>query len=142
MNPTISRELQRQHQAQLLREAELDRLVRASSGRVSGFGQHLALPLARVLVSLGNRLQRRYAGERAGSGLALAAGARPPATADEWMALLAREVRPERMFMLIHVTDSGTSGFTCWGELAAPDSLGPLGSLGPAGLRFAQQHQP
>ena len=142
MNPTISRELQRQHQAQLLREAELDRLVRTSSGPASDFGQRVMLSFAYALVSLGNRLQRRYAGERAGSAVALAGGARPPATADEWMAFLARNVRPGRTFLLIHMTDRGVSGFTCWGELAAPGSLGPLGSLGPAGLRFAPQQQP
>lgn len=136
INPTISSELLQERQTQLRREAELDRLARESAESARGLDQRVMLPVADALVALGHRIQRHYGGEPA-RGLVLAADARQPASADDWLAFLARNVRPGGTFLLIHMTDRGVSGFTCWGELSAPGAFGPSG--GTAGPRFAPQ---
>ncbi len=135
INPTISRELQREHQAHMLREAEVDRLARQSSEPAQSMDARVILPVANALVSLGSRIQRHYAGEPAG--LVLASEGQRTMSAEDWMAFIARNVRPGGTFLLIHMTDRGASGFTCWGELTAPGAFG--GVPGGAGIRFASQ---
>ena len=135
INPTISRELSRERQTQLQREAATDRLARQSSDPSHGLDGRVLLPIADALVSFGHSIQRHYAGEPAG--FALATEVRPFISTEDWLAFLARNVRPSGTFLLIHMTNRGVSGFTCWGELAAPVSLGS--SSGATSIRFAPQ---
>lgn len=121
-NPTISRELQREHQSHMLREAEVDRLAREHAEPASSLDQRVMLPVADALVSLGQRIQRHYAGQSAG--LVFTGDAHPAPSPEDWLAFLGRNVRPGGTFLLIHMGDHGVTGFTCWGSLAAAGSPG------------------
>lgn len=125
-NPTIMHELQREHQSQLLREAEVNRLARehSESEPASSLDQRVMLPVADALVSLGQRIQRHYAGQSAG--LVFASDARPAISIEDWLAFLGRNVRPGGTFLLIHMGEHGVTGFTCWGTLAAAGAAGAL----------------
>lgn len=138
LNPTISRELQRERQTQLLREAEADRLASAASAAsasepAQGLDQRVMLPVADALVALGQRIQRHYAeGESAGApGYALATGTPSPISAEDWLAFLTRNVHPGGTYLMIHLNEQGAAGFTWWGTLSASSSLG----LSASGLR-------
>lgn len=123
-NPTISYELQREHQSHLLREAEVNRIAREASEPVPSLDQRLMLPVAEALVSLGQRIQRHYIGESVG--LVSAGDTRLPISPEGWLAFLGRNVRPGGTFLLIHMGDHGVTGYTWWGSLASSGSSGSI----------------
>lgn len=131
-NPTISYELQREHQSHLLREAEADRIARESSEPLPSLDQRLMLPVADALVALGHRIQRHYTGESVA--LAFAGDTRPTISSEDWLTLLGRNVRPGGTFLLIHMGNHGVTGFTCWGSLAGSGSSGSI--PGTADVQF------